>query len=96
LILLLRTLQWKDVFSFCCVLLESIWSVVAASLLEGFLGITAAGVRLAFLEEQEAADENGYLLQELLTKTVPRRSSSINNFLLFSYRAPSDVRWMGF
>ena len=48
----------RDVFSFLCVMPESVWSDVAASLLEGFLGIVVAGgVRLAFLEEREAADE---------------------------------------
>ena len=48
----------RDVFSFWCVLPESVWSDVTASLLEGFPGITVVGgVRLASLEEREAAVE---------------------------------------
>jgi len=57
----------RDIFSFRGVLLESIWSDVISSLLEGFLGITAGGgVHLASLKEREAADGYCYLLQEPL------------------------------
>ena len=56
-----------NVFSFWCVLLESVWLDVDAPLLEGFSGIiVAGGVRLASLEEREAAERYSYLLQEPL------------------------------
>ena len=79
----------RDIFSFWCVLSESIRSDIVVSLLEGFLGIIkAGGVRLASLKEQEAADE--ILLSTSGTiarmKTAPERSPSMNKSLLLLYR----------
>ena len=52
------TTMERDVFSFWCVLLESVWSDVVVLLLKGFSRITiGGGVRLASLEERESADD---------------------------------------
>jgi len=79
----------REIFSFRGVLLESIWSDVISSLLEGFLGITTGGgVHLASLKEREAANE--ILLPALGTvarmKTAHKRSPPMNKFLLLLYR----------
>ena len=81
----------KDVLS------ESIWLDVAASLLEGFLGIAVAGgVLLAYLEEREAANEiqlpaSGTAVR---MKTVLERFPPMNKFL-FLCRGSSNGGKMG-
>ena len=76
----------RDIFSFCCVLPEFVWSNIAASLLEAFSEIAmAVGVRLDSLEEQEAADKvqppaSGTAAR---METAPERFPLINKSLLF-------------
>jgi len=82
------TVVKRDVFSFWCVLPESVFSDVA-SLLEGFSGIAVAGgVRVASLEERKAAYEIRLPASEIATrmKIAPERSPPTNESLLFLYK----------
>ena len=85
----------RDVFSFWCVLPESIWSDITASFLEGFSGITVVyGVRLASSEKRGAATKE---IQPSASgtaarmKSAPERSPLMNKSLLFQYWWYVDV-----
>ena len=78
----------RDVFSFWCVLLESVWSDVTVSLLKGFSEITIVdGVRLISLEEWGDADKIQPPVSGTAAKikTAPERSPPINKSLMFLY-----------
>ena len=89
----------RDIFSFQCVLLESVWSDVVASILEHFSEITvASSVRLASFEVWEATDEIRLPASRtaIRMKIAPERFSLMNKSLLFLYRRSVNDGRTGF